>query len=254
MDADQLVKALVPSEKMPRIPLYLNERRLKDVFQQRVSAVNEVLMTKGIGGEVSGGYLGILGGKLSRRKDVGTKIELTAMLRALLLEFEERENGRLVDLGSAEARADAFLYFVGPARIFPPWESVSRPWHESPEYASGSVDAETMGVRDETAQAIQDRREENERWLRHGQSDVEAPGSTTSGETIVWIGRGRQLLVAIASDAGIDRSALRHYSRLPPFGTLAMLGETAGALAFLTPLWIWKDIGGERTAGSQTMS
>jgi hypothetical protein len=241
MDPDQLVRALIPTDDMPRIPLYVNERRLNDVFQQRVSAVNEVLVTKGIGGEVSAGYLGILGGRLSRQKDVGTKIELTAVLRALLLEFEERENRRLIDLASERARSDAFLHFVGPARIFAPWESVSLPWPERSHHARWQVDADAMGVSNEAARAIQDRRERDQMWLGHGLSDVRRSPSTTSGETIVWIARGQQLVVAIASDAGIDRSGLRHYYTLPPFGILAMLGETDGEVAYLTPLWIWKE-------------
>lgn len=50
-----MMKALHPGAEMPQFPLYLNRDRINEAFQQRVSVVNEVLVTRGINGEVSAG-------------------------------------------------------------------------------------------------------------------------------------------------------------------------------------------------------
>lgn len=119
-------------------------------------------------------------GKLSRKRDVGAKVELTPLLKALLLEFEESENDRLVNLSSNEATGDAFLYFLGDGRIFPPWEVVSA----DPE----------LGLESEAASTIQQERERYERWVHHGRDDgerteIEGSDSTTMlSRPLVWIG------------------------------------------------------------------
>jgi hypothetical protein len=232
VDADQLIRALSPGADMPRLTLYLNADRINEVFEQRVAAVKELVLTKGIGGELSGGYLGFLGGKLSKRKDVGAKIELTPILKALLLEFEEGENGRLVDLTSSEATRDAFVHFVGGGRIFPPWEVVS----PDPE----------VGLESKLARAIQEEREQYERWIRRAWDHAERPETddldspTMLNRTLVWIGSGRQLLAAIASDEWMVDSTLARFAKTPPFGVLGRFQRSDGAIAFLSPLWIWR--------------
>jgi hypothetical protein len=140
-----MMRALRPGAEMPRFPLFLNRDRIDEACQQRVSVVNEVLVTRGINGEVSAGVFSWFGGKLSRKRDVGAKVELTPLLKALLLELEESENDRMVNLSSNEATGDAFLYFVGDGRIFPPWEVVCA----DPE----------IGLESETASTIQQERE-----------------------------------------------------------------------------------------------
>lgn len=133
-----------------RLPLYQNDERIGQVFEQRRSNVTEVLAGGGLTLETSGGVLSFVTGKASKTRSASETIQVTPLLQALLLEEAEQERGSLIDLAVGKPKPGSLLYFVGPGRIFRPDQEVEEIAH--PE----------LLVRLQDAQAIQATREEQE--------------------------------------------------------------------------------------------
>jgi hypothetical protein len=205
-----------------RLPLYQNDKRIGQVFEQRRSNVTEVLAGGGLTLETSGGVAGLVTAKASKAHSASETIQVTPLLQALLLEETEQERGSLIDLSVGEPRPGSLLHFVGLGRIFPPNQEVEEIAH--PE----------LRVRLQDAQAIQAIREEQEQLMQSiGESNP---------HTAVWIGRGSVLLASIASVLWLDLGNFRSYMNVPPFGVLGMLEDTAAETALLAPLMIWHDM------------
>jgi hypothetical protein len=205
-----------------RLPLYQNNDRIGQVFQQRLPNVREVLAGGGLSIEISGGVPGILVGKGGKTRSASRTIEITPLLQALLLEETEAELDKLVDLSISAPREERLLRFVGAGRIFAPNQDVG-------ELAEPEL---SLGARD--AQAIEAVRKEQQRRMR-------SIGESNTG-TAVWIGRGSVLLASIASMRYLDVGNFRSYMDRPPFGVLGLFEGKAGDAALLSPLLIWRDM------------
>jgi hypothetical protein len=204
-----------------RLPLYQNDKRIGQVFEQRRSNVTELLAGGGLSLEASGGFPGIVAAKASKTPSATETIQVTPLLQALLLEDTERESEKLVDLSVDGPRPGALLRYVGAGRFFIPGEEVT----ELPE--------QELRLGREDAQAIQAARKQQ-------QQTMEAIGQTDTA-TAVWIGRGSLLLASIASISWLEPSNFRSYMHVPPFGILGIREGKARDAALLAPLLIWHD-------------
>jgi hypothetical protein len=205
-----------------RLPLYQNNDRIGQVFQQRLPNVREVLAGGGLSLEISGGVPGIVAGKRGKTRSASRTIEITPLLEALLLEETEGELDKLVDLSISAPREGRLLRFVGAGRIFAPNEEVG-------EFAAPELN---LGTQD--AQAIEAVRKEQQRRMQ-------SIGESNTG-TAVWIARGSLLLASIASMRYLDLGNFRSYMDQPPFGVLGLFEGHAGDAALLAPLMIWRDM------------
>jgi hypothetical protein len=214
-----------------RVPMYQNDKRIGQEYEQRLPNVTEVLAEVGLSVKVSGGVAGIVTAGGDTTQSEAQTIQMTPLLQALLLEESERELGTLVDLSIDAPKAGSLLRFVGAGRIFLPSQEVTELPH--PE----------LRVSPEDAQAIQAAREQQQKTMEEiGQSDT---------GTAVWIGRGSLLLASIASVSWLDPGNFRSYLEVPPFGILGKLEKSAGEAALLAPLLIWHDIGVGEAAASR---
>lgn len=190
-----------------RHPIYRNDERIGDVFQQQLPNVRQLTSGAGVGIELSGGIASFVGIKVGETQTVGRSIEITPLLQVLLLEEVARERGQLVDLATSAAKADGLLTFVGPARLFRPWEAAD-------------------------VEALEQRRQAHEEIVGHGKADD--PG------TIVWVAQGATPLACIASWKYVQAHNLARLPQNPSFGVLGHLEETLERFALLTPLVIWR--------------
>src|SRR5829696_803849 len=93
-----------------RLPLYQNDKRIGQVFEQRRSNVTEVLAGGGLALETSGGIPGFVTAKGAKASTASEKVQVTPLLQALLLEETEQERGTLVDLTVGEPRPGSLLH------------------------------------------------------------------------------------------------------------------------------------------------
>jgi hypothetical protein len=204
-----------------RLPLYQNDERIGQVFQQRLPNVRQVLAGGGLSIEVSGGVPGIVTVKGAKSQSASQTIEITPLLQALLLEDTAAELEELVDLAVTEPREGPLLRFVGAGRIFAPNEVIGA--LAEPELSLSAHDAHAIEA------------------VRQEQQKTKWTDETDTG-TAVWIGRGSVLLASIGSMRYVDVGNFRIYRKKPPFGGLGILVDKAGDAALLAPLLIWRDM------------
>jgi hypothetical protein len=214
-----------------RVPMYQNDKRIGQEYEQRLPNVTELLAEVGLSVGGSGGVPGVVTAEGGRTQSEAQTIQMTPLLQALLLEESERERGELVDLSVDEPKAGSLLRFVGAGRVFLPSQEVTELL--DPELRLGPEDA----------QEIQAAREQQ-------QETMEEIGQTDS-RTAVWIWRRSQLLASIASLSWLDPSNFYRYRDTPPFGILGKLENRARDAALLAPLLIWHDTGAGEAAASR---
>jgi hypothetical protein len=198
-----------------RTRLYLNPDAIEDEFVQRRGVVDELIASNEIGGELGGGYLGFVSGKTSTRRGGQTRVEVTPLLKAILMEDAERERGRLVDLQAEEPRDGPLLFFTGTGIIFP--ATPPMPVIERPE----------LRLSGDAAEALQRERE--------------TQGAADEKGTLVWVGLGRRTLASIAFGSFAQPGAVVSYREHPPFGILGKLERELRDVVLIKPLWIWRE-------------
>ena len=203
-----------------RVPLFLHERRLGDIFSQRAPNVTQLLSSGEVSVEVGGGYLGFAAAKASKTHTAGATIEITPFMQAILLEEVERHRDALVDLAAEPPRGVALVFYLGPGHIFPPWREVT------------GVDSPESPLDTESARTLQQARKAQERELGKREDRY---------ETLVWVAQGTELLASITGMPAADTSLLWHYESQPPFGFLGMMESRLPPFTLLTPLVIWHD-------------
>ena len=112
MDLNAIVKAL-SSSGAPRATLYLNGETVSTYFAQAVTTISAVVRSEKLAPELSAS-LGLLSAKLGGDKGWGTTVAFDdPLLKAMLIEYQARVSGTLVDLRKNEARAGAMVWHVG---------------------------------------------------------------------------------------------------------------------------------------------
>ena len=218
--ADEM-EAFVGRTQRLRITLYENAQRLSDVLGQRRDNVSETLSSADVTAEVSGGVLSFATAKLSGKASRSERIELTSLMKAVLLEETELQAGRLVDLTIESPRRGHVLRHVGDSWMFGPWD----------EQLATAETERALGSEVLTRLAAE--RAEQTRKLAWGKPDF--PG------TIVWAAREKVALAAIGSFESAVQGSLSSYAGSPPFGILAVLEAEREGLALLSPLVVWHE-------------
>lgn len=212
------LKAEVEQRRRLRFPLYVNAQRLGDTFAQRHANVTQILSGQEVAAEISAGYLSFVGAKASRKRSATETVEITPLMKAVLLEETEKERGDLVDLSYQEPRPGAVLLHLGAARILGPWDDLD-------EEASSDLEPGAA----ETVRGLRAAQQRTMGWNRE-----DHPG------TIVWIARGIRSMASIGSFEHVHREAFASYS-VPPLGLLGALEAEHDGVTMLSPLFIWHD-------------
>lgn len=214
------LRAHVDQQAGVRIILYLNERRLDEYFVQRRENVTEALSGRELAAEVSGGYLSFVNAKVGGKSSRSEKIQITPLVRAILLEETGKECGGLVNLTDAKPISGHLLLYTGPGRIVGPWSAVTT------DNMGDLFDARMVDK-------IQRYRTDQERKLAWGKP--ESPG------TLVWAARGAECVAAIASYKFAMKDSFASYGDFPPFGILGLFESRMENVTMLSPLMIWHD-------------
>lgn len=218
-DAAQVLNRFVEHSLGLRIMLYASARDLSDVLGQRHKNVKEVLSSQDVTAEVGASYLNFVSGKVSGKSSQSETVELTPVMKAILLEETEKERGLLADLTAVPPLPGHLLLHVGRSWLFGPWSE--RLINSEMELAVGSAAVAQV----ETARAEQARK------LAWGKPDH--PG------TLVWVARGSVPLAAIGSYENAEGNSFASYEPHPPFGFLGVLEADIQTCVLLKPLAIW---------------
>jgi hypothetical protein len=221
-DAHEALRALrgfVDQSRGLRITFYENETRLSEVFAQRRGNVSEVLSGEDLSTEISGGYMSFVAGKASRRTSISEKIEMSSIMKAILLEETEKELGRLVELDWQPPVAGHLLKHIGHAWLCGPWDA---------ELTNAEME-QVLGA--DAIMAIERARADQNEKLGWGKPN--SPG------TIVWAAKPTRALAAIGSFDWAIQDSLVSFGPRPPIGFLGLLEAELESCVLLSPLAIW---------------
>ena len=219
-EAVQAMRDFAEHSQNIRVVLYTNAKRLSDVLAQRGDNVSEILSTEDVNAELTAGYLSFVGGKLARKTSLSERIELTPLMKAILLEETEKELGRLIDLTIEEPRAGHLLRHVGRAWLFGPWN----------ERVSNSDLERDLGLGALTT--LDEARAEQAKKLAWGKPND--PG------TIVWIAQESCPLAAIGTFSNADDDSFASYGS-PPLGLLGLFEAKLDPWVLVSPLLVWHE-------------
>lgn len=215
MDVNAIVKALSRSGE-PRATLYLNGITVSTYFAQAITAISEVVRSEKLAPEVSAN-LGLLGAKLGGDKGWGTTVAFDdPLLKAMLIEYEARVSGTLVDLRENEAGAGAMLWHIGDTQV-------------------SDIDEDVLtvtGLPDSIAGDIQKERARQQKRLQ---------ARDPARRTIVWIATTPRYMAAICSDEWVNPGFMASYASVPPIGILGRFERQLGQVTLIAPFWIWHE-------------
>jgi hypothetical protein len=154
--------------KIARASVYLNVKRIDELYRQRVTRISNVIASEELGPEFSAGLAGIFNIKVSGTQGLSTEYDIAPADKALLIEIVERRDGGLHAVQD-NVPMGALVWFLDESQI-----------------ANGNEEAteETTVLPAEVASVVQKRR------------IAEAKGSKMG--TIVWTSKDRKYLAAIA--------------------------------------------------------
>jgi hypothetical protein len=216
MDVNAIVASL-SGTRLPRATLYLNEETVNSYFAQVVTAVSEIVRSESFQPEVSANLLGIFGSKFTAGQEQTISTSLSPLLKAMLIDYEARSSGRMIDLSTAAPQPGAMLSHLGYAHIVDITHEVS---------------ASNTGWPAEVAQAVQRERTRQEERLR---------ARDPARRTIVWTSPVPDYMAAIGSDKWVNDGFMASYAMMPPFGLLGRYERQLGDVTLIAPFWIWHD-------------
>lgn len=213
---DDLIKTLSKTNN-PRATIYLNEKRVTDLYQQSVGGITEVVKTRSLTGKASAGLLTLFTSEAGGERATSTTIAITPMIMAILIEHQSANAEQLVDLAVSFPQKGALLSYVGDARLIGFDEAVTATSTNLSEAIASVIHRERL--RQENVLRIQD----------------------ANAKTIVWVSsiQGRSI-ASIASSQWVDFGHFCSYPQ-PPLGILGRYESESGGITFLSPLWIWHD-------------
>lgn len=217
MGPGNLERTLLEFEK-PRTTLYLNNKRVKDIFDQ-IGGKDESSISRELAGEVGAGvpaWLASIVGKISGKKGQDEKKQIadSPPLMAAMLESYFRRSRKLIDLSNEKFWKAEWLKYVGESCITMPDDDVT------------TINA---GLPAHLSQVIQTERERQQRIIRYEKEDA---------KTIVWTSAGEPYLASIADTRWVNftNMASDYYARMGVFGNFESQIEN---VVFISPLWIW---------------
>jgi hypothetical protein len=209
MQATHILKALSRTAS-PRVSVYQNEKRVGELYSQRVGSISHFELAHETGAEFESTLLGFLGIKFAGSKVLTSEHELSTLQKAWLLEEVEREREGLRDPDDDGLVPGDLLAFAGDSRIVLPHEAVTH---------------ETSGFVSEVARVVETRR---------------LSQAAVLGSVVVLASQtNRRWLASIASSQFVtDLGHLCSYSS-GPYGLLGRVEHLQDPLLFVSPIWIW---------------
>jgi hypothetical protein len=212
------LKALL---KEGRPTIYLNKERVQDLYDQLYQGIVELVTTKKMSGEITAGFkfLVELGGTAGGGKETTIKKDISSpVIQAILLEYNARERGLLLDLSSnIQARPEHILKYEGESYLTLPNKSLS--YREA-------------GLRPDVAARIEGERTAEAEMIR-AFSGGEPP------RTAVWTATSREKTLACIPSAPYFNLTVRYYGSLRRSGLLGMLAGYMDDIVLIMPFWIW---------------
>ncbi len=216
MEIHEIIKALSETGKL-RATIYLNEKHIKAVYHQYIGAIAEVAKSAKLDAEVSANLMTLLGVALTGGQELSESIAITPDLEVMLIEYQAKHSGQLMNLTSREPQPGGLLTYIGDGQVARPGLAIAK---------------EVPLLHAAIAQIIQSERAEQEKSLKAG-----------GFETIVWLSSAKgHPLASIGSSEWVDWGYLASYHKQPPFGILGRYEKKVKQVVFIEPLWIWHEV------------
>lgn len=223
---DEIVSALSETKKS-RLTLYLNERRVKQLYDQSIreieQLVEQLVVTKELGEKLGGGIKTFVsfGGEVAEKEGYAAQLRFSPELMAVLLEYRTKRDARLLDPSLDEPiQDDALIRYVGASHIIS---------HQK------DVDAVETGWTTALAQVVQRER------IRV--QDEAKDLYDKEARTMVWVAspNAKRKLASIGFLRNVDPGNYISYSPLEHFGILGRFTREIEGVMFVSPLWIWHE-------------
>lgn len=216
MNEYDIIKALSET-KEPRATLYLNEKRVDELYQLKAGAISEIVRNSNIEAKLSAKLLDLFGGDFATSRGITGNINVTPILKAILLEYEAKQSGQLTDVSYAEPQKQGLIVYIGQGLLL---------------FEDQAVSKETIPWRDTLLNTIQVERIRQEKILQRSDPDL---------KTLMWVGRGKsQHLASVISSRWFQYENAASYM-FPPYGILGRIEREIENILFISPLWIWHD-------------
>lgn len=203
--------------------VYLNERRVRELFGQTVGQIAELSDVKTRLTELSGS-VHVLGAKHSRTRSVTGKSEMDALARIAVLEHVLERRGRLANLAIEDAQPGKLLWLSdgGKGRIHIDDDDFNYPQYHGPR---------------EVLEAVRVEKRRQEKVLALATPDDEPPRRAM---TLAWLAfTDTGTYAAIASTEWVEWDNLEIIVHGPNrLGFTGLLERRSEFVTFLTPLWI----------------
>ncbi|MGA1841616.1 MAG: hypothetical protein ACMUIU_13420 [bacterium] len=215
MDETGIVKEISKTKKA-RAPLYLNNEKIGFFFSQKLGDLSNLVASKKLGSEISASLLKIIGSKVDSESGLEATIQLSPVIKAILLEAQAREAKELLDLAKHAPRQNSWLVYIGPGRFVI--------WNQK-------ISHENSGLDEATAKVIQKEREDQEKMLRFWNDKI---------RTVVWLANAKgRTIASIASTDWINGNLFASYVGAPIQGILGRYEKKIEDIVFVSPFWIW---------------
>ena len=217
MEELDIIKTLSTTRE-PRTSLYLNNDSIDYLFSQKLGGLTSLVRSEKLGGEVSASLLQIISSNVSTETDVQTAINLSPILKAILLEAQANEDGNIVDLSKEEPNSDSWLTYIGRGEFII--------WGKD-------VSSNTVNLNNSTIETIQKEREIQEELLRFWNEKI---------RTVVWLADNKDnTFCSIISTAWINRGLFSSYRDQPTQGIFGRYEKKINDVVFIAPIWIWNE-------------
>ncbi len=217
MDINKVVGSLSDTSE-PRATIYLNEKSVNSYYNQRVGAIETLVNTEKIGHNLSAGVFNFLKAEVAKGHEIAGTVSLTPELKAILIEFEEKNSKQLVNIRVEEPNKGKLLRYVGDCQ-FVLWDNIEVPQVNTPPTSVSRV--------------IQKERKKQESFLKFENEKF---------ETFVCVAKLKNYCIAaIASTKWCDLPNLASYGGVPPIGVLGRYESKQDNIFFIAPFWIWHE-------------
>jgi len=209
MKADKLISALENS-KTSRVTLFLNERRVAQLFRDKVARINKIITSEELGPEFSSSLGGILGIKISAKKGISHDLDISPDEKALLIDIFEKDRGNMYSVDDTDIPKGALLSYVGQSQI---------------TLDEQLLTTETSMLPHNLTEILQQKR------------DFQAKG--TKKGTIVWSSKSSKFLASICyMDSVVDPGIAYSYFK-GKYGIMGTKEDELNGLITISPRWIW---------------
>ena len=196
--------------KTSRESLYLNEKRINQLFRDKVARINNIITNEELGPEFSAGLSGFLGIKISGKKGISHNLDISLDEKALLIEVFEKERGNIHAVDDKDIQKGALISFVGKSQI---------------TLDTQDITSETSMLPQSLAETLQKIRDFQNKGSKEG--------------TMVWSSKSNKYLASICYMESIIDPGLAYSYFQGRYGILGTKENELDDLLTISPRWIW---------------